>query len=223
MSSPRFSLPGGADRTCVIGMTGTGKTVLGGYILAKQRFNERPWVLVDFKQEILWDKVGTPPIQVIDFKTIPKKPGLYLLPVSPRDEDVFEEWLWRVWEKGNVGLLTDEVSLVPKREAFKAILRQGRSKRIPVIACTQRPVDCDREVFSEANYVAVFRVKDKRDYDIIRAFTGNANIAIPLKEHWCYWYDAKQNHTFTLKPCPPPDTVAKMLRDAAPYSFSLFG
>lgn len=221
--SPRFVLPGGTDRTCVIGMTGTGKTVFGAWLLSVQRFNERPWVLIDFKDEILWDQVGEPPIKEINLSTVPKKPGLYRLRVSPRDDDALEEWLGRVWEKGNIGIFCDEVSLIPKKDWFKAILRQGRSKRIPVIACTQRPVDCDREVFSEANYCSIFRVKDRRDYKIIQEFTGNAAIEAPLKDHWSYWYDAKQNHLFTLQPSPPPDMVAKALRDAAPYTFSLFG
>ena len=222
--SPPFKLPGGADRLTVIGMTGTGKTVLGAHVLSLQRWNERPWVAIDFKDEILWDKVGEPPMQELRLGgAIPKKPGFYRLRVSPRDDDAFEDWLWRVWEKGNIGLFCDEVSLVPKKEAFKGILRQGRSKRIPVIACTQRPVDCDREVFSESNYVACFRLKDARDYKIVKEFTGNFPIETPLADHCAYWIDAKQNALFRLRPCPEPDLVAKALRDAAPYSFSLFG
>lgn len=220
---PEFRLPGGADRTCVIGMTGTGKTVFGAWLLSCQRFEERPWVCLDFKQEVLWDKVGDPPMRPIGLGTIPKKKGLYRLDVSPKDDDALEDWLWKIWEKGNIGLFCDEVSLVPKRDAFKAILRQGRSKRIPVIACTQRPVDCDREVFSEANFCSVFRVKDKRDYKIIQEFTGNAAIDRPLPDHCSYWYDAKQNSLMTLKPCPNPDSVAATLRKVAPYNFSFFG
>jgi hypothetical protein len=204
-------------------MTGTGKTVFGGWVESRQRFNERPWVNIDFKQEVLWDKVGDPPMRPLGLNTVPKKPGLFRLEVTPRDNDALEDWLWKVWERGNIGIFCDEVSLIPQKEAFKAILRQGRSKRIPVISCTQRPVDCDREVFSEANYVSIFRVKDRRDYKIIQEFTGNAAIEKPLPDHWSYWYDARQNHLFTLQPCPPPDMVAKALRDAAPYSFSLFG
>jgi hypothetical protein len=77
---------------------------------------------------------------------MPRKPGLYRMRVDPQDEDNLEQWLWDVWKRGNIGLFIDEVALVPQKHAFKAILRQGRSKLIPVIACTQRPVGCDREV-----------------------------------------------------------------------------
>lgn len=204
-------------------MTGTGKTVFGAWLLSKQRFDERPWVCLDFKREILWDKVGDPPMRPIGLGTIPKKKGLYRLDVTPRDNEALEEWLWRVWDKENIGIFCDEVSLIPQKEAFKACLRQGRSKRIPIIACTQRPVDCDREVFSEANYVSVFRVKDARDYKIIQQFTGNAAVEKPLPKHWSYWYDAAQNSLQTLRPCPPPDQVARELKVKAPFTFSLFG
>ena len=219
---PSFHLPGGADRTCVIGMTGTGKTIFGAWLLSRQRFDERPWVCLDFKDEELWDRVGDPPMRPLALGTLPKKKGLYRLDVRPGQDDALEDWLWKVWNKGNIGLFCDEVSLIPKQDAFKAVLRQGRSKRIPVIACTQRPVDCDREVFSEANYVSVFRVKDARDYKIIQQFTGNSVIDRPLAKHWSYWYDAAQNSLSVLKPCPPPDIVARDLKRNVPYSWGIF-
>lgn len=218
-----FRLPGGNDRTVVIGMTGTGKTIFGAWLLSKQRFDERPWVALDFKDEELWDRVGDPPMRPLSLNQLPKKKGLYRLDVRPGQDEALEAWLWRVWEKGNIGLFCDEVSLIPSREAFKACLRQGRSKRIPIISCTQRPVDCDREVFSEANYVSVFRVKDARDYKIIQQFTGNAQIERPLQRHWSYWYDAAQNSLTILKPCPAPDIVARDLKHTVPYTAGLFG
>ncbi len=220
----KFVLPGGADRTCVLGMTGTGKTVFGAWLLSMQRFSERPWVCLDFKREVLWDKVGEPPFKVIGFNTVPKKPGLYRLDVLPvRDDDALEDWLWRVWERGNIGLFADEFSLVPQRGAMKACLRQGRSKRIPIIACTQRPVDCDREVFSESNYIAAFAIEDDRDIKTVKGFMRNTPIETPLAPHNCYWYDRGARHLFHLTPCPPPDKVAETLRNVAPYSYSFFG
>lgn len=214
-----FILPGGADRTTVIGMTGTGKTVFGAWLLSKQRFDKRPWVCIDFKNEELWDKIGDPPMRPLKITELPKKQGLYRLRVRPGEDDALEDWFWRVWEKENIGLFADEASLIPQKQAFKAILRQGRSKRIPVISCSQRPVDCDREIFTESNYLAVFRLKDSRDYKIVEQFSGSAKIGSPLPPHHCYWYDAHQNALFTLKPCPPPDSVAKELKAKAPYSW----
>lgn len=214
-----FRLPGAADRTTVIGGTGTGKTVFGAWILSKQRFDERPWVALDFKDEILWDDVGDPPMRDLRLGAMPGKRGLYRMQVRPGQEDQLESWMWRIWARGNVGIFCDEVSLVPQREAFKAILRQGRSKRIPVIACTQRPVDCDREVFTESQFVSVFRLDDARDYKVVKMFTRDAPIERQLPKHWSYWYDKQNFSLTTLKPVPPPDIVARSLRGVAPYSW----
>jgi hypothetical protein len=205
----------------VIGANGTGKTVLGAWILSRQRFDKRPWVALDFKNEELWDRVGDPPMRPLKLGRLPGKTGLYRMEVRPGQEELLEDWLWRVWETENIGLFCDEVSLVPQKAAFKAILRQGRSKRIPVISCTQRPVDVDREVFTESQFVSCFRLSDERDYKIVQGFTGRAAIDRPLPRHWSYWYDANKAELSVLKPCPPPDSVAASIRLAAPVSFFL--
>jgi hypothetical protein len=216
-----FRLPGASDRTTIIGGTGTGKTTLGAWVLSKQRFDARPWVCLDFKNEELWDIVGDPPMRELKLGAMPSKRGLYRMHVRPGEEDRLEDWLWKVWAKENIGLFCDEVSLVPQRNAFKAILRQGRSKRIPVISCTQRPVDCDREIFTESQFVSVFRLDDIRDYKIIQGFTRNAPIERPLKDRWSYWYDKKNFSLTILQPVPPPDSIASNLRANVPYSWFL--
>lgn len=216
-----FRLPGASDRLTVIGGTGTGKTTFAAWVLSKQRFDVRPWVCLDFKNEELWDLIGDPPMRDLALGKMPGKRGLCRLHVRPGDEDKLEDWLWKVWAHENIGLFCDEVSLIPKQNAFKAILRQGRSKRIPVISCTQRPVDCDREIFTESQFVSVFRLDDVRDYKIIQGFTRNAPIDRPLKDHWSYWYDKKAFAMSILRPSPPPDSIAKSLRTVAPYSWFL--
>lgn len=152
---------------------------------------------------------------------MPGKTGLYRMPVRPDEDEALEDWLWQIWERGEVGLFADEASLLPKKGAFKAILRQGRSLHIPVIACTQRPVDCDREIFSESQYRVLFGVEDDRDWQVIGGLfkAPNVDIRQPLPRHWSYWYDAKQRHAFKLKPGPDPATVAADLKRAAPYSW----
>lgn len=217
-----FTLPGAADRTAVIGATGTGKTVLGAWLLSKQRFDKRPWVCIDFKNEELWDRVGTPPMQTLKLGQMPGKRGLYRMRVQPWDSDALEDWLKKIWTRGNVGLFVDEVSLMPQKDAFKAILRQGRSLLIPVIACSQRPVDVDREVWSEANYISVFRLDDVRDYKIIQGFTRNAPIDQPLPEFHSHWYDKKKYSCITLQPVPSPDTIAASIKQVAPRPITFF-
>lgn len=222
MAGSEFTLPGAADRTAVIGATGTGKTILAAFLLSKQRFDKRPWVVIDFKGEELWDRVGTPPMQNLKLGNMPGKRGLYRMRVQPWDDDALEAWLKKVWSKGNIGLFVDEVSLMPQKEAFKAILRQGRSLLIPVIACSQRPVDVDREVWSEANYIAVMRLDDVRDYKVIQGFTRNAPIDKPLPEYYSHWYDKKKYTCITLQPVPDPDTIAANIKMVAPRPTTFF-
>lgn len=219
--SDKFVLPGAEDRTAIIGGTGTGKTTFGAWILSKQNMQARPWVALDFKGEELWDMVGDPPMRPLKLGKLPGKNGFYRLSIRPDQEDALEDWLWKVWEHGDIGLFCDESSLIPQKAAFKAVLRQGRSKRIPVIACTQRPVDCDREIFTESQYVSVFRLDDKRDYKIVQGFTRDAPIEKPLPPFHSYWYDKRQNMLKLLKPVPNSITLASRIKDQAPYSWWL--
>jgi len=218
-----FKLPGAADRTVVIGPTGSGKTVGGAWILSRQRFDKRPWVCIDFKGEELWDDVGEPPMRRLKLGDLPGKRGLYRMHVRPDQDEALEAWLWKVWSKGNIGLFVDEVSLIPSKAAFKAILRQGRSKQIPVISCTQRPVDCDREVFSESQFRMFYGIEDPRDWLVIKGLFKHGDVEKPLPPYWCYWYNAKDKTCLTLKPVPPPEEIAKTLRAVAPRSFLLGG
>jgi hypothetical protein len=178
---------------------------------------------VDYKGEELWDAVGNPPMRDLSLGEMPGKKGLYRLQVYPGEDEAMEAWLWKVWNKGNVGLFVDEVSLIPRKNAFKAILRQGRSKRIPVIACTQRPVDCDREVFSESQFRMLYGVEDPRDWLVIRGLFKHADVEEPLPPYWSYWYDAKRKEATILKPTPAPAEIAKDLRRTVPHGWTVFG
>jgi len=212
-----FRYPGGDARTICIGATGTGKTTCAAWLLSAQRFDKRPWIIVDFKREALFDQVGIPPIQQISLSSRPpKKPGLYLVCPRPDQDDALEDWLWRVWERENTGLFVDEASLMPDKDAFRAILQQGRSKRIPTISCTQRPVDVKRALFSEASYFCVYRMQDKRDYKVVEGFLP-ADLSAPLPRYHWHWYDVARNRLMHMGPVPSPRDVADGLRERIPH------
>jgi hypothetical protein len=185
-------------------------------MLSHQRFDKRPWVAIDFKREGLFDQIGIPPIQQIGLGSVPKKPGLYIISPRPDQEDELEAWLWRVWERENIGLYIDEASLMPDKDAFRAVLQQGRSKRIPCICCTQRPVDVKRGVFSEASYFAVYRMADKRDYRTVEGFIP-ADLSMPLPAYHWHWYDVQRNRLLHMGPVPKPAAVAELARSKLPH------
>lgn len=211
-----FRFPGGDSRTTVIGATGSGKTTCGLWLLAHQRFDKRPWLILDFKREPVFDVVGMPPIEEWSLTSKPpRQKGLYLASPLPTETEAVEAFLWKLFERGNCGLYVDEAALMPAGGAWQAILQQGRSKRIPVIACTQRPVSVERPVFSEASFYCVYRVADKRDYRTIEGFVP-ADLSAPLQPfHW-RWYDVARNRLLTMGAVPPPQAVAGELREAIP-------
>jgi hypothetical protein len=217
MRRTAFHFPGGDERTTILGATGSGKSTCGLWMLANQRLDKRPWIIFDFKREQFFDQIGFPPIRTMELgDAIPKKPGLYLVSPRPGEEDLVERLLWRIWERENVGLYIDEAPLMPDGDAFAAILQQGRSKRIPVIACTQRPVGVARGLFSEANYVCVYAVIDKRDYKLIEGFVP-AEMSKPLPWHHWRWFDRASRKVLAMSPVPKPDNVASLLNARAPY------
>jgi hypothetical protein len=215
-----FRFPGGDQRTTILGATGSGKSTCGLWMLAHQRLNARPWIIFDFKREQFFDHVGFPPITALalDAKP-PRKPGLYLVAPRPGDDDQVEAFLWRIWEAENIGLYVDEAPLMPDGSAFQACIQQGRSKAIPIIACTQRPVGVARGLFSEANFVCVYAVTDKRDYKLIEGFVP-AELGEPLPWHHWRWWDRSRRVILDMAPVPPPATVAAQLADRAPYKAS---
>lgn len=215
---PDFRFPGGDQRTTILGATGSGKSTCGLWLLAHQRLDVRPWVIWDFKREEFFDLVGFPPITALSLDAKPpKKPGLYLVAPRPGEDWAVERFLWRIWEKGNCGLYVDEAPLMPDRsDAFQACIQQGRSKRIPLIACTQRPVGVARGLFSEADFVCVYEVTDKRDYKLIEGVVP-AEMSQPLAWHHWRWFDRKQRLVLNMRPVPAPDKVAGLLALRAPY------
>jgi hypothetical protein len=211
-----FRFPGGDARTTCIGATGSGKTTCGAWLLAHQRFDRRPWIVIDFKRERLFDMIGFPPIEAIRLNArVPRRPGLYLVSPRPDQEDDLEDFLWRVWQAENTGLFIDEASLMPDRDAFRAILQQGRSKRIPCISCTQRPVDVKRGLFSEASFFCIYRMADRRDYRTVEGFVP-ADLSRPIPDYNWRWYDVARNELLHMAPVPKPATVADLLRERVP-------
>ena len=216
-----FRFPGGDERTVFIGATGSGKTTCAAWMLAHMRFDVRPWVVVDFKRERIFDEVGAPPLIGLGLNKMPKKRGVYIVTPDPGEEAALELWLWRVWSHENIGLFVDEAYLMPDGAAWRAILQQGRSKRIPVLVCTQRPVDVIRAVFSEANYYCVFRINDRRDARVVEGFVPTDVSAPRHARHWL-WYDGANNRLLQMAPVPPPAVVADLLRKRIPYTWAPF-
>ena len=194
-------LPSITDRTVLIGGTGSGKTVAGLWHLSKQPIDGMPWLIIDFKHD---DNISSIPYAQHVELGAPLLNGVYIVRPMLHEKDELEAYLWSIWQQEDIGVFVDEGFMLTESEAFNTILMQGRSKHVPVIVCTQRPVKVSRFVFSEASLIQVFRVNDKRDRKTIAEFApifADKNEA-QLPRFYSYYYDVAQNRLTTLKPVP---------------------
>ena len=209
-----FRWPRNDEHAAIVGRNGTGKSQFGAYVLSKRDLKNNINIIIDYKGEELFSKLER--AREIGLNEQPDKPGLYILKSSPHLNEETEAWLWGTWEREHRGLFIDEGYMLPDDGAFRAILTQGRSKRIPVITLSQRPVEISRFVFSEASHVALFHLNDERDEKTVRAFTPKGFVEwLPpeyekdgrLPKYNARWYSIKDDEKFILSPVPEADEI----------------
>lgn len=175
-----------------------------------------PYVIVDYKGDDLLNSSNL--IREIGLNEIPSKPGIYIVHPTFADDENVESWLWGVHAKERVGLYIDECYMIPggsraKKGPLQAILTQGRSKKIPVIALTQRPIEMNRFIPSEADHFAVFHLNSDRDQKVIEDFLPRKALEGGLPEYNCKWYDVKRNKLFHMKPVPMAEKISQRIED----------
>lgn len=201
-----FSLPGPRDRLAVLGRTGSGKTHFAAWALSHANWPAVPWVIIDYKYDPLIKQIPQLEEIGVDAK-IPKHPGLYVVHPLPIEQEQVEGLLWRVWKKGNTGLWVDEGHILPDKGSLQALLSQGRSKSIPLIVLSQRPVWLNRFVLSESGYFSVFSMNDKRDRQTIASFLPGIDLEKKLPARHSYYYDVANDRAFLMRPVPGRDDI----------------
>lgn len=200
-------LPDNSNRLAIVGATGSGKTVAALWHLSQRDIDKRPWIIYNFKADSSID--GIPGKKDIELDEIPARPGVYVTHPHPDQTDEVETQMWGVWENQRMGVYVDEGYMVGDRNpAFRALLTQGRSREIPVIVLSQRPVWMDRFVFSEAEFFQVFRLNHKRDRKSVEEFVP-ANLSHRLPDYHSYYYDVGGNRVSILKPVPSVEMIHK--------------
>lgn len=211
-----FHFPEEGFHTAILGTTGSGKSTLGAWMISQKPFHIRPEFVIDFKGEEIFQRLNR--IRELHVnETLPSSPGLYIIRPRPDQQDEVEDWFRKLWEHGNSGLYIDEGYLVPDKAWLRNLLAQGRSRGITVTITSQRPFYVPRSVFTEASYVAVFRLNDEKDKQRIREFTPNGMLERRLPDYHCFWYSPKHHKAddnipyCILKPVPNADELIERI------------
>ncbi len=198
-------IPDETNRLAIVGATGSGKTQAALWQLSMRDIDSRPWIIFNWKMDKSID--GIPHAVATELEFIPTKPGVYIYHPHPDQKDEVESLMWEVWGRGGIGMYIDEGYMVGDRNpAFRAILTQGRSKEIPVIVLSQRPVWMDRFVFSESEFFQVFRLQHSKDRKSVQEFIPKS-IDKRLPEYHSYYYDVSRDIVTVLKPVPNIETI----------------
>lgn len=198
------NVPDDTQRITMVGATGSGKTNAGLWNLSGRNWDRKPWVIYDFKEDSTINSI--PNLRHIDSQdSIPDQPGLYA--VHPYPGEDIEPQMWHIWERENTGVFVDEGLMIGRtNEAFRALLTQGRSKHIPMIVLSQRPVWLDRYVFSESDYFQVFRLNHRKDIESVQHMIPYS-VYQRLPKYHSYYYDVNDNKMHVMRPVPDPDAV----------------
>lgn len=197
----------------ICGRTGSGKTVFGAWLLSHAPFTTIPYVILNHKCDHLLANIpGSKTIGM--HEALPKKPGIYQAFPEPADDDGLEAFLWRIRNRGNIGLVIDEgYEINPRSRAARSILTQGRSLQIPVIMLTQRPSWISRFLISEADYYVYFHLSDQDDRDRLKKFTPESwEIDTPTEPFYSRFYDVKRDAAALLAPVPEKSDIYSRFR-----------
>jgi hypothetical protein len=189
----------------IYGQTGSGKTNAALWHLAEsEQYMQMPYLILDYKGDPLIAGVQATPLRL--GARMPGEPGLYVARPLPETDDAWvEDLLESVWQRGNTGVFVDEGYMLGARSKwFNAVLTQGRSKGIPLITLTQRPVWLSRFVISEAGFHQVFFLSDESDRDIVQRFIPHDVTERRLPRYHSYYYAVADDEFLTLGPVPPP-------------------
>ena len=206
-------LPDSTDRLVVVGRTGSGKTQAAVWHLSHADFDRMPWVIVDYKNDDLINAIEG--AEMIDYDVVPDRPGIYILTVLPGENDQLSDWFRRAWEHEDIGIYVDEGYLIdPRDKWFNACLTQGRSKHIPMIVLSQRPVWLSRFVFSEASFFQVFDLSHSKDMDKVREYVrGDEQVDLdkPLKQYHSYYFDVGRRTLVEFAPVPEGQEIIAVI------------
>lgn len=202
------------ERHMIYGQTGSGKTVAGLWALEKRSWDRKPWIILDFKRDKTIKRI--PRLEELDVRARPTKhTGLYVVRPRVNERHLVTEFMWRMWEQENIGLMVDEGYMVPKMDpAWMALLTQGRSKHIPIINLSQRPCWLAPWVMPEATFHQVFHLTNPADMDRVEEYFPGFERT--RRDFTSQYYDTITGEITKLKPVPPEEVILERFDSKMP-------
>jgi hypothetical protein len=199
-------LPSNNQRLSVIGATGSGKTNAALWHLSLRNFDRMPWIVYDFKYDDAINAIdGAQHITLSD--PIPTQPGIFIVHPLPDQEDAISAHMRLIWQQERTGVYVDEGYMIGNNNSgFRALLTQGRSKKIPMIVLSQRPVWMDRFVFSESDFFQVFRLQHSKDISKMEEYIPY-DLSKRLPEYHSYYYEVGPNKLVVAEPTPDIEAI----------------
>lgn len=114
-----------------------------------------------------------------------------------------------------VGELTNANSTPP---AMRRVLHQSRHRRLSTLFCGPRPIDINKLVITQADYIGVFRLPDEDDrkrlakvmgYPLADFEAAHNELLGDQRKHWYLWYDAATGVLEVRPPIPQNSRAAK--------------
>jgi len=199
------------DRVFIQGKTESGKTVLALHLF--EQFHGCRRTAIDVKGRLT---LGVQPARSpgeLDLAA----PLSHYIPSTLEDPE-YEELFKRLWFAGGPRFIDLDESFGPTRAGFapkylRMIVQQGREADIGLLACSQRPVNVETTLQSEAEHVIVFVPRPpKRDLETLAANMGIEATTLAreldelLEEHGLHshlWYCRRQDELHRCAPLPP--------------------
>ena len=206
---PTIVFPDDTQRLVIVGATGSGKTHAGLWHLSRRSYDVKPWIVYDFKFDEFINSI--PGTFTLDVNAAPPEhPGLYIVhPVPGDDDEAVEEQMREIWKAEDIGVFVDEGYMIARgNKAFRLLLTQGRSKHIPMIVCSQRPVWMDRFVFTESEFKQVFRLQNSDDMKKMQEDIPHAMYR--LEKRWSWYYDSVDDKLNRLRPVPDQAAIRRI-------------
>lgn len=209
-----FRLPTDTEHIAIFGRNGSGKTQFATWMLSERSYDRMPWIVLNFKgDELIGEIKGAKEFDIDG--AIPSTPGIYVSDAGIHDKDDAERldgFFHRCWEKQNVGIYVDEGYMASGLKWFRACMSQGRSRHVPLMVLSQRPVWMDRFVWSEASLFVAFDLNLQDDKDTAdRMIVGYRKVKLP--PFHAVFHDVKADRTCILTPCPDREMILKRFRE----------